>query len=168
MFLTFRPATPEDIVILNKELHLWGPENYHEQRLERQNKGETTWLNGWEGNSPVGHIEIEWSGSRYKQIQKWIKNCPNLDAIGVKEEKRSQGIGTKLIAEAEKLIKERGYGASGLCVSLENKGAIRLYEKLGYKDWGKGDFGISWTKFEKDGKTEEIREECTYLVKRFS
>jgi ribosomal protein S18 acetylase RimI-like enzyme len=45
---------------------------------------------------------------------------------------RNQGLGTTLIAEAERLLRERQVGRVTLMVEKSNAAAIRLYERLGY------------------------------------
>ena len=52
--------------------------------------------------------------------------------LGVDEVYRGQGIGTALIAFAEKHVREQGGEALDLNVFAFNKDAIRLYERLGY------------------------------------
>lgn len=53
--------------------------------------------------------------------------------FGVDEKYRNKGIGTSLLNEAEKYIRDNGGEAVDLCVFSFNKKAIKLYERLGYK-----------------------------------
>ncbi|WBW97340.1 GNAT family N-acetyltransferase [Oceanirhabdus sp. W0125-5] len=61
----------------------------------------------------------------------WIEN------LIVKEKSRGLGIGKKLMDEAEDWLKSRGVKEIELNVYNFNKGAIALYEKLGYIDLSK-------------------------------
>ena len=56
-----------------------------------------------------------------------------LDAIAVDPAARGSGIGSRLIAEAEAVGRERGAQAVVLEVVVENESAIRLYRRLGYR-----------------------------------
>jgi len=49
---------------------------------------------------------------------------------------RDQGLGTAFVEEAERLIKEAGAGHCTLMVEKVNEGAVRLYERLGYRKIG--------------------------------
>lgn len=53
--------------------------------------------------------------------------------VSVRLELRGKGIGTRLMAEAEKVAKERGARRMELEVFSRNVNAIKLYEKLGYE-----------------------------------
>ncbi len=55
-------------------------------------------------------------------------------AVAVYTEFRGSGIGKRLIAEAESAAKAKGFKETSLNVFLENQGAVRLYETLGYKE----------------------------------
>ena len=59
-----------------------------------------------------------------------------LHRLWVREDSRSQGIASQLLAAAEDLATERGLPLLRLAVDPENEAALQLYEKLGYKlDW---------------------------------
>ena len=55
-------------------------------------------------------------------------------AVAVYPEVRGAGIGTRLIAEAESDARAQGFKEASLNVFAENRGAVRLYETLGYKE----------------------------------
>lgn len=58
-------------------------------------------------------------------------NTPSL-AISLYEEYRSKGIGTKLMTEMKKLLKEKGYQKTSLAVQKKNY-AVNMYKKVGFK-----------------------------------
>ena len=58
-------------------------------------------------------------------------NTPSL-AISLYEEYRSKGIGTKLMNEMKKLLKEKGYQKTSLAVQKKNY-AVNMYKKVGFK-----------------------------------
>jgi len=71
-----------------------------------------------------------------------------------------------IIREAERLARAHGCTHIGLEVgSTDNPTAKRLYEHLGYIDWGHGDFLISWGYMDKHGNTGTESEIVTYMHK---
>lgn len=57
-----------------------------------------------------------------------------LDGLYVEEEYRNKGIGTSLIKEAIKIIKTKNYKYVDIGVMSNNKNALNLYKKIGFKD----------------------------------
>ena len=57
--------------------------------------------------------------------------------IAVKDSCRGRGIGTLLMKSAEEFARERGARRIELDVLSKNKGAVRLYERLGYVTEGR-------------------------------
>lgn len=53
--------------------------------------------------------------------------------LAVYSEFRGQGIGKKLLKAMEERVKDSGYSKLSLFVELDNNGAIKLYEKFGFK-----------------------------------
>ena len=76
-----------------------------------------------------------------------------------------QGVATAMIHEAERLAKEKGCTRIGLEVGINNPEAKRLYEKLGYVDWGHGDFVISWEQIDENGNKGIGTEVVIYMQK---
>lgn len=62
------------------------------------------------------------------------EDIPEL-GIAVSEEYRGKGVGTALMQNVIKRAREEGYTGISLSVDLENRGAIELYEKLGFQDY---------------------------------
>ncbi|PFJ08838.1 GNAT family N-acetyltransferase [Bacillus cereus] len=57
-----------------------------------------------------------------------------IDTLSVSSTHSGRGIGSKLIETAELHAAEKGHEKIALLVNLENKRALSLYEKLGYKN----------------------------------
>lgn len=63
---------------------------------------------------------------------------PDMEDLYTKESERGKGYGSALIAECERLAKEKGFKKIGLAVNpTENQKAKNLYEHLGYKHDGR-------------------------------
>lgn len=60
-----------------------------------------------------------------------IENCIYLDSLHISKEYQGQGIGTALIKNLAKNVKEKGYKKISICILNGNKMAKKLYIKLG-------------------------------------
>lgn len=138
-----------------------------EFQIGTQNDGKADYLLARDGTGKIiGKLYLKYFGSTESFVHEKITDCPDLENIEVVPEMRGQGVGTMLIQEAEKLCKERGFSKVGLGVSIENLEARKLYEKLGYKDSGLGEFEITFSWKEKESDSErEVRETIVYLIK---
>ncbi len=74
-----------------------------------------------DGSSLVGTVMGGYDGHRG-----WIYS------LAVDEEERHRGIGTKLMAEAERRLGERGCLKVNLQVMPDNKGVVEFYRELGF------------------------------------
>ena len=118
------------------------------------------------GGEPVGHFVLRWDGPESDASGRFPYPAPYLEAGHTRLEFRRKGVATRLIREAESIARDRGDRTIGLAVGQsDNPEAKRLYEKLGYRDWGKGDFLVSWIYRDAAG-TEGIESEvCIYMFK---
>jgi hypothetical protein len=95
-----------------------------------------------------------------------IPDCPEVGDLWVREDMRSNGIGSGLLENAERLVVSRGIHQVGLAVGIANSRARRLYDGRGYLDAGFPQFTVSWTYLDKDGREQVESEECVYLTRR--
>lgn len=76
---------------------------------------------------------------------------------------RRQGIGTRLILEAENRVRARGFTCVTIAVAKNNEAARRLYERLHYRifreDEGK------WSYIDHQGERRHVHEPCWLLEK---
>ncbi len=63
-----------------------------------------------------------------------LDNSYYLAGLAVSEDCRNSGIGSRLLAEAEKAAFAQGYNQISLIVFDENTGGRRLYERLGFRE----------------------------------
>jgi len=77
---------------------------------------------------------------------------------------QSCGIGTVLVAEAERRIRARGRQHAELGVEHDNPRARALYERLGYVPYG--DEPAEWDEQGPDGVVARYRTTCTMMRKR--
>lgn len=79
---------------------------------------------------PVGFVYARISHDYPLEVSKLVGR---IDDVYVLREFRGRGIGKKLVVECLKMMKAACVDAVSLTVLAENKAAVKLYEKLGFK-----------------------------------
>jgi ribosomal protein S18 acetylase RimI-like enzyme len=90
---------------------------------------------------------------------------PEVRNVGVLEAHRGRGIGTALMAEAERRALPAGRVRLG--VGLENPAARRLYERLGYRATGE-QTTTTYDFVDADGVTRSATETVEWMVKELT
>ncbi len=128
--------------------------------------GTSTYLVAWVDERPVGHAEIRWNGCASAEVRKRLPRCPEISALDVwPPGMRSRGIGTALIAAAERLARARKIREIGLGVADDNLRAAALYLRLGFADID-CNYNNSYEIVRSAGARETVNEPCRFLVKR--
>jgi GNAT superfamily N-acetyltransferase len=166
MNITMQPVRPADIPLLMKIFPEGGPDK-HSRRLARQQQGDVTYLIAWYLNQPVGHGMVKWQRPQNDPIAPHLEQaCPDIEDLFVLEELRSRGIGTQILHAAEELARGRGYKQIGLSAGAElDDPARKLYQRLGYRDIGIGEFTERYEYVDQDGQFQVWEGACVYLVK---
>ena len=148
--ITVRPIVPGDVEPLAR--HVKPTPLLHTARSELQRHGRALYLIALDDTVPLGHALLKFPplGSEHPRLN----GVPEVEDLYVAEGVRSNGIGTRLLNEAEERALAHGYTRTGLAVGVENTRAQQLYERTGYTDASLGEFWV-------DG----AREVCRYLVK---
>lgn len=154
-----RPANAKDIAQLNKSM----PSPINEPQMAEQMAGDTTFLLAFDGDDVVGRLVIRWAGTTKDAIRHLVPATPNIGMVRTRTDQRGRGIGNSLMQAAEDLVRDRGYTQVGLGVALENQPALRLYQRLGYQDWGHGTYQQARRKPDPNGETEQTE---IYLIKK--
>jgi GNAT superfamily N-acetyltransferase len=148
------------------------PVNRHLARFRLQQEGAVTCLVAWDGATPVGYVFVRWPrGGGDLTNQALALGCPELGDLFVVEHARGLGIGRKLVETAEFIVAARGLPQLGLEVTTANPhtaAARALYESLGYRDAGFGDFISGYTYWDATGAPHRDEELHRYLVKRLA
>ncbi len=166
--LTVKPAEASQLEMLQHEFSPGTLSKPHSRRYEVQKRGEGIYLIAWNEHSAVGHFLLRWSDPDGERIRKYVDvtHSAFLEAGATQVSYRRKGVATALIREAERLAKAHGCTRIGLYVgSTDNPEAKRLYEHLGYVDWGQGAFLISWEYLDSSGTQQTESELVTYLSK---
>ena len=123
------------------------------------------WWHGW---TAARSARCSWSARRLRSPRSAgiFRGCPRLDHLEVPGPFQGRGIGTALIGAAEGTARQLGHERIALGVGIDNPKARRLYERLGYADWGHGTVVGSWVEYPDDGPPVTLSEVCDMLVKR--
>lgn len=116
------------------------PAVQYERYLAEQHRGERDALVAWQGDVFAGYVTVAWRselGSNYPPFLD--AGIPEIADFNVLPHLRRQGIGSRLLDEAERRIAERS-SVVGIGVGLYNDygAAQRLYVKRGYIPDGLG------------------------------
>lgn len=131
--------------------------------FEAQQRGECEFLVAWLGNAPAGSVCLL-GASKYESVRTLLGAFPEMNALGAFPQR--QGTGTAIIRYSEDGARRRGETRMGLAVELGNEGALRLYRRLGYCDWGNGLVVDEWVELDDHGTpTIAHADECYYLIK---
>ncbi len=125
MTLFVRPANAHDLLGL---MSVKPGEALHRERLARQQDGDWTYLTASEDPGTIcGFVLLRWDGDEHHV------GYPVLADLLVREARRGQGVGTRLLGHAEHLCRDRGINQVGLSVNpTDNPRAHALYLRLGY------------------------------------
>jgi ribosomal-protein-alanine acetyltransferase len=81
--------------------------------------------------------DMEIAGFIIAQIEYEDREFGHIITLNVAPNYRKKGVATKLLAEVESFLKQRGVSECRLEVREDNHAAIKLYNKLGYRTIGK-------------------------------
>lgn len=134
---------------------------HHRERFALQVSGAATYLLAWRGEQNVGRATV-YNGSKYELVRQAHPGTAEINAL--EAEPQRQGIGTALINASESIAAGRGCTSMGLAVEPSNPDARRLYERLGYVLWGRGQVIDEWVE-PRDGSDLVHQDPCDYLIK---
>jgi GNAT superfamily N-acetyltransferase len=128
----------------------------------RHNLGEL--LVAWLNDIPVGDVYLWCEELEEPELREAYPGVPLLNHLEVAPAHQGKGIGTALVHAAEDAARARGYDRVVLGVGSDNPSAKRLYERLGYVDWGKGPIVARWTEPDGQGGVREVSLVCDTMV----
>lgn len=129
-----RPCGAEDLAPL---LATWPvASDVHDRHFTRQLSGEVTLLVAWQDGEAVGSVVIRWQPQERGEVDTTYPGVVEIAHLQVRLDRRSRGVGTRLIQAAENVAEVRKVPWLGLGVGVENPEAAALYERLGYTRTG--------------------------------
>jgi GNAT superfamily N-acetyltransferase len=163
MRVEIRPGSAADLATLVEAL---GERHWFADRLARQERGGGLVLVAWLEGRPVGEVFLDCEPAKEPEVRRHLPGVPQLDHLEVLGPFWGRGIGTALIHAAEATARQLGHERIALGVGLDNPKARRLYERLGYADWGQGTVVGTWVEHPDDGPPVTLSEAYDMLVKR--
>jgi GNAT superfamily N-acetyltransferase len=158
-----RPGSDADFATLVAVL---GERHWFTDRLARQQRGGGVVLVAWLEGRPVGEVFLECEPAAEPEVRRQLPGVPRLGHLEVLGPLWGQGIGTALIGAAEGTARQLGHERIVLGVGLDNPKARRLYERLGYADWGQGTVVGTGVEYPDDGPPVPLSEVCDMLIRR--
>ena len=119
------------------------------------------WFDGW----PVGDVFLDRGPAEEPEIRRWLPGVPRLNHLEVLGPLQRRGIGTALLRAGEATARKLGHRRVALGVGVDNPDARRLYERLGYADWGHGSIVGTYLDRDHEGPPVTITETIDMLVK---
>lgn len=161
--MEIRDCTIEDVDRL-EEWQPTGRNRGHAARFARHAAGTSTFLIAWSTDGPLGSCEVLWNGPKEPAVHA-VFDCPEITGLQVwPPHHQGQGVGTALIAEAERRSRNLGISRIGLGVAKDNPRATALYLRLGYAFTG-CDYVDHWHYQDDTGIRHDEADPCAWLVK---
>lgn len=139
-----------------------GASAFHRERFERTDG--SVYLLAWHQRRAVGHVLVT-PCSKYDEVASQLGGSPEVNALGVSEPHRRQGVGTALMAAAIDTAKAMAGDRLGLAVEADNEPAVRLYESMGFRQCLEVRPVDVWAWIDDNGGEHIERDACTYWTK---
>src|SRR5688572_6841115 len=163
--LVIRPIRDGDIEAISEALRELGTPEHPDRGLERQNEGLGVFLVALLHDETVGYLTLHWRANP-RSPEYWKDGLTAyVEDFVVVENHRGRGIGTAMMEASEAMSRDRGLSRMTIGVGVENDGARRLYERLGYTDAGLEPVEGSGRFQRWDGETVEWQETWRFMVK---
>lgn len=159
--VTIRPAVRADLPKLEHEGNFTKFRNLFRRAFREQQNGRRLMLVADSNNYPVGRLFILYTSSDHSIADG--KRRAYLYSFFVMTPFRGYGIGSAMVAHAERVLRDHGFRYVTIAVAKHNAGALRLYERLGYKKM-RDDAG-RWSYTDHKGRQHNINEPCWILEK---
>ena len=161
--MEIRPASEADLLGLVAAL---GQRHFFSDRLGRQRAGGGVLLVAWVDGRPVGDVFLDREPATEPAVRRRLPGVPTLSHLEVLGPFQRRGIGTALIRGGEDTARQLGHRRLAIGVGVDNPSARRLYERLGYIDWGHGTVETSWQEHHGTGPPVTVTETIDMLVRR--
>jgi ribosomal protein S18 acetylase RimI-like enzyme len=158
-----RPLAADELALVERTLARYPGK--HRERLEGQRRGECVYLIAWEGDEPIGHLNLRLRGRKLPDRARRF-GAAQIEDLRVARAHRRRGVATELMQRAAAEAAAHGFRTIGLGVDVGNVPARRLYFQEGYEEAGLGKFVVSYPYIDEDGVEHQAHETCTYLIKQ--
>lgn len=162
MKLEVRRASDADLGPL---VAAFGSRHFFGDCLARQGVGDGVLLVARLDERPVGDVFLACHPADEPEVRRLLPGVPRLVHLEVDGRLWRHGIGTALIRAGEDSARRLGHRRLALGVGVDNPGARRLYERLGYADWGHGTVVGTWQDRDHEGPPVTHSEVLDTLIK---
>lgn len=132
--LAIEPADEGDLPRLTAALG-HGPFLAKRMRLVRRDEG--LLLAAWREGEPVGFVYLWLAPALEAELRRWLPGVPVLNRLFVHESRRRQKIGTAIVEDAARRLRDLGH--KQVALGVDPAGEVRrLYDGLGFREWGHG------------------------------
>jgi len=137
-------------------------------RWLRQRNDQGVLFFAWLGTRPAGAVYLWLEEAEEPPIRRHLPGVALLTHLQVHQELRNRGVGAALAGAVEQHLAELGHDRVALAVRTDNPAAARLYDRLGYRDWGHGTVTCYAQVTLRNGGVLEVPERCYVLVKELA
>ncbi len=118
----------------------------------------------------IGSVHLLLTGAPNQDVRDASESAPMLNALGVNEDYRQHGLGTKLIEACEDYVRDRSDLPQKIALGVEtdNLTARNIYLHRGYKDKrvaGSDMYNTSWPEIDENGNEQMYHATCYLMVK---
>lgn len=156
-----RPVGAEDLPALEWDGVYAGYRPVFRETFEDAQAGRRLMLAAATDTQMVGQVFVQLSSSNTLFADGATRGY--LYSLRVRPVWRGRGIGARLIAAAEEALRARGFTTAVIAAAKDNAGAIRLYQRLGYRIFAE-DPG-TWAYTDADGNPQSVEEPCWVMEK---
>lgn len=159
--VAIRAVRESDLPALEWDGEFWALRDHFQQTYEAQLRGRCLMLMADHGGEPIGRLFVQFNANNPLYADGSTRAY--LYSLCVRQGRRSQGIGTRLLGTAESLLGERGFHWATIAVAHNNAGALRLYRRRGYRRIREAP--SQWVYTDPTGVRHEVVEMCWVLQK---
>lgn len=142
-----------------------GDHGFFADRLDRQRNGRGVLFLAWLACRPAGDVYLWLERAEEPPIRWHLPGVALITHLEVAPGLRNRGVGQALVGAVERHLVGEGHERVALAVRTDNTAAARLYQRLGYRDWGHGVVVCYAQRILSDGSVLEEPERCHVLVK---
>jgi len=159
--MVIRPVRAEDLPALEWDGVYTRYRQVFRETFEDAQRGHRVMLVAVAAGEVVGQVFVQLNSSEQQFADGATRGY--LYALRVRPVWQGQGVGARLIAAAEAALREHGFTTAVIAAAKENAGALRLYERLGYRVFAE-DPG-RWSFVDANGKEQSVAEACWVMEK---
>jgi|GEM_PF-6138894 len=156
-------AVPGDLDLIISAL---GHGAYFQDRYSRQCDGAGHVLVARFDGQVVGAAYLWLAEAEEPELRAELPGAAILQRLEVLDGFRNRGVGAEIVLAAEALSAALGRPYLVLGVSDQNRKAIRLYERLGYRDWFGRTIATTREVFHPGGRSRRVPDVCLIYARR--